>query len=332
VSPFDPDPDKPSMTAYTFFFNQDTFGQRRTMDSSAGADVIDYVTGEDKRPLNALVDGDELFIVGILNKQVRLAGRLVVDGRSVSRVEAQRRLGREQLRDGDIYLLAKPGLIDRFRPNQTLDPNVAAKLALFTSTGAAASVDGLRVGNPDPNQFRVPLRLSDVSAQALRDALGLNPSKRLPSSHDDTSGIDKGVGSDAPPPGADDDEYRLQAIKTRRGQSKFRDLLLSAYRSKCVITRCGIEGLLEAAHITPHAEHTDYNVSNGLLLRADIHTLFDLYLIGVDEHYRIRVSPQLKYSEYWIYNDRQLERFPERLADNPSRDALGRRVAKLLPG
>jgi hypothetical protein len=317
------------MTAFTFFFNKETFDQRRHMASPGTGDVIDYVTGEDKRPLNTLVDGDELFVLGILNGQVRIAGRLVVDGAPVSRVEAEMRLGRKQLREGEIYLLGKVGLLDPFRANQTLDADVAKGLVLFTSTGQPANVAGLRAGSPDPNQFRVPLRLSDASADALRRALGLKAPAAAPTDHDDADASKAGDGLDKPPPGHDDDEYRLQSIKTRRGQSKFRDRLMDAYRRQCVITRCGVEGLLEAAHITPHAEHTDYNVSNGLLLRSDIHTLFDLNLIGIDTHYRVRVSAKLRYSEYWIYNDRQLERFPERLADNPSREALERRISKL---
>lgn len=319
------------MTAFTFFFNKDTFDQRRQMASPGTDDVIDYVTGEDKRPLNAMVDGDELFIVGILNRQVRIAGRLVVDDTPVSRVEAETRLGRKQLREGEIYLLGKAGSLDSFRPNQTLDADVAKGLVLLTSNGQPANVAGLRAGNPDPNQFRVPLRLTDASANALRRALGLQtPGSTAPSAHGDAMTAKTGDGLDEPPPGHDDDEYRLQSIKTRRGQSKFRDRLMEAYRRQCVITRCGVEGLLEAAHITPHSEHTDYNVSNGLLLRSDIHTLFDLNLIGIDAHYRVRVSAKLRYSEYWDYNDRQLERFPERLADNPSREALERRIAKLV--
>ncbi|MBU6257929.1 MAG: HNH endonuclease [Burkholderiales bacterium] len=104
---------------------------------------------------------------------------------------------------------------------------------------------------------------------------------------------------------------------------------MEAYGRQCVITRCAVEGLLEAAHITPHAEQTDYELSNGLLLRSDIHTLFDLSLIAIDSRHRVRVSPKLRYSEYWIYNDKELHRFPDRLADSPNAVALDRRVASL---
>ena len=61
------------MSAYTFFFNQKTFDQRQ-MASPDAANLIDYVTGDDKRPLNAMIDGDELFVVGLLDSQAARQG------------------------------------------------------------------------------------------------------------------------------------------------------------------------------------------------------------------------------------------------------------------
>jgi predicted restriction endonuclease len=134
---------------------------------------------------------------------------------------------------------------------------------------------------------------------------------------------------DEPPEGMDDDEYRLRSIKTRRGQSKFRQKLLEAYKGKCIVTGCRVEAILEAAHITPHAEHTDYRVSNGLLLRSDIHTLFDLNLLTIDSFHRVKISPQLKQSEYWQYNDRLLSHIFDASPESPNPDALRAR-AQLL--
>lgn len=134
---------------------------------------------------------------------------------------------------------------------------------------------------------------------------------------------------DIPREGIDNDEHRLRAIKTRRGQHRFRQRLLSAYSRKCAVTYCGVEALLEAAHITPHAELTDYNVSNGLLLRADIHTLFDLDLLTIDESYTVRVSEVLRSSEYWDLNNRQLASLPENVNERPNRAALQNRRKNL---
>lgn len=77
------------------------------------------------------------------------------------------------------------------------------------------------------------------------------------------------------------DERLLREIQTRRGQSAFRAKLIRAYGA-CAISGCADMEALEAAHITPHSIDEDYRTPNGLLLRADIHTLFDLRLISVD--------------------------------------------------
>lgn len=80
----------------------------------------------------------------------------------------------------------------------------------------------------------------------------------------------------------DDRESVFRSIKARRGQQKFRESLCKRYNNTCVVTGCKILDILEAAHIMPYRGKKDNHPSNGLLLRADIHTLFDLDLIGID--------------------------------------------------
>lgn len=84
------------------------------------------------------------------------------------------------------------------------------------------------------------------------------------------------------------------AIIRRRGQPAFRKALMEAYGEACAITGCNVPAVLEAAHIHPYkGTHTNV-ASNGLLLRADIHTLFDLGLIAIEsETMTVRVSPEL---------------------------------------
>lgn len=78
------------------------------------------------------------------------------------------------------------------------------------------------------------------------------------------------------------DERLLQAIWTRRGQADFRAKLLVAYGARCAITNCDAEEALEAAHVIPFAADQNYELSNGILMRADIHTLFDLFLVSIE--------------------------------------------------
>lgn len=99
----------------------------------------------------------------------------------------------------------------------------------------------------------------------------------------------------------------LAAIVRRRGQPAFRKALLKAYEGKCALTGCDFEGALEAAHITPYmGVHTNH-VTNGLLLRADIHTLFDLRYIAVDTTtMKARLASVLKGTVYWALEGKSI--------------------------
>lgn len=73
------------------------------------------------------------------------------------------------------------------------------------------------------------------------------------------------------------------------------------------MTGCGVVDVLEAAHIHRYMGEVTNIVSNGLLLRADVHTLFDLNLIGVDAStMQICVAPSLAGSVYEDLRGRQL--------------------------
>jgi hypothetical protein len=99
----------------------------------------------------------------------------------------------------------------------------------------------------------------------------------------------------AEPMSAEDAREKVLAeIYRRRGQMRFRNSLLDAFDGKCAITGCTERQVLEAAHIRPYrGEHTNMP-GNGLLLRADIHALFDLNLIAINPKGRVWVSPSLK--------------------------------------
>jgi putative restriction endonuclease len=87
----------------------------------------------------------------------------------------------------------------------------------------------------------------------------------------------------------------LRSIKQRRGQKAFRDALMKRYGSRCVMTGCGLTDVLEAAHIWPYRGGDDNHPQNGLLLRADLHTLFDLDLIAINpETLTVEIAPVLR--------------------------------------
>lgn len=87
----------------------------------------------------------------------------------------------------------------------------------------------------------------------------------------------------------------IASIVHRRGQPEFRRQLMQIFQSRCLISNCDAGAVLEAAHICPYrGDHTN-NPTNGLLLRADLHTLFDLYLISIDARkHRVLIAPTLE--------------------------------------
>lgn len=119
-------------------------------------------------------------------------------------------------------------------------------------------------------------------------------------------------------------DKRLTAISIRGGQPAFRQALLSAYQARCAVTGCDVPRVLEAAHIYPYQGEQTNHVSNGLLLRADLHLLFDFRLISIDtktKGYRVVVKRELKGTSYGGLSGRRL-RLPQDPTVRPSKKAL----------
>lgn len=112
----------------------------------------------------------------------------------------------------------------------------------------------------------------------------------------------------------------------RLGQQAFKGMVLAAYHRRCAITGAKITPVLQAAHIRPVARHGEHRLDNGLLLRSDVHTLFDQGYLGIDDHHRIRVSRRLRDdfgngAEFYSRAGNVID-LPERRAERPSRDAV----------
>lgn len=87
-------------------------------------------------------------------------------------------------------------------------------------------------------------------------------------------------------------------IKMRRGQKSFRANLLN-HSQNCAISGCKITEILEAAHVFPYRNETHNQISNGILLRSDIHGLFDLDFIAIHPTKKtIHLSTEIVNSEY----------------------------------
>ncbi len=81
---------------------------------------------------------------------------------------------------------------------------------------------------------------------------------------------------------------------TRLGQGAFRKLVLDAYGRRCAVSGEHTVPVLQASHIKPFADVERHEITNGLALRSDIHTLFDLGYVTVTPDYRFKVSDRLR--------------------------------------
>lgn len=83
-------------------------------------------------------------------------------------------------------------------------------------------------------------------------------------------------------------------IRPRLGQGAFRVLVTDTYNRRCAITQERTLPALEAAHIRPYGDGGEHEARNGLLLRRDIHSLFDAGYVTVTPDLRFEVSRHIK--------------------------------------
>ncbi len=121
----------------------------------------------------------------------------------------------------------------------------------------------------------------------------------------------------------DDRRRVVSAVVQRRGQPEFRRRLLAAYGGRCAVTGSSAVPVLEAAHIDAYSGDHTQHVRNGMLLRSDVHTLFDLHLITATAGFLVAVAPELRGTEYGRYHQQRL-RLPNDPAQHPDADALAR--------
>lgn len=115
--------------------------------------------------------------------------------------------------------------------------------------------------------------------------------------------------------------------KSRIGQGAFRILVTSAYNKSCSITSERTLPVLEASHIKPFSESGPNSVSNGILLRADLHILFDRGYLTVTPNHYVEVSKSIKEEfdngkEYYKLHGKPLQILPSEQINQPDEDYL----------
>ncbi len=124
------------------------------------------------------------------------------------------------------------------------------------------------------------------------------------------------------PPDQKERERVRASVVRRRGQAAFRRKVLAAYGGRCAVTGTNAPPALDAAHIFPYSGPASDHIENGLLLRSDIHALFDLGLFAVDSaSMRCLLDSSLAKTSYADLEGRKL-RLPTNSAKWPSPLAL----------
>ena len=124
--------------------------------------------------------------------------------------------------------------------------------------------------------------------------------------------------------------WKTASIVPRQGQPEFRRKLLTAYGGRCPITDCDVESAIEAAHIISYHGIPSNHVTNGLPLRADIHTLFDLHLLSIrPDTKKVVIAPELVGTCYQYLADRKLT-LPQDQKTAPNQNALSKHYETFL--
>jgi len=109
----------------------------------------------------------------------------------------------------------------------------------------------------------------------------------------------------------------------RPGQKEFSETIREVYSNRCAISGCDVTETLEAAHILPYKGDHSHKIWNGLLLRSDIHKLFDSYLLTIEpETKKILWAPSLQNSYSELMKPELKLCLPQERIHWPNEDAL----------
>ena len=119
----------------------------------------------------------------------------------------------------------------------------------------------------------------------------------------------------------------LSLSRRRIGQGAFRVLVTDAYNRKCSISGEKTLLVLEAAHIQSFSSAGPNSISNGLLLRSDIHKLFDAGYLTITPDYRVEVSRRIKQEfengkEYYQFHGKTCLFLPEAPGERPRKQYI----------
>lgn len=125
-------------------------------------------------------------------------------------------------------------------------------------------------------------------------------------------------------------------VKPRLGQGLFRLAVRDAYRGACAVTGEHSGPVLEAAHIVPYARGGEHRIDNGLLLRSDLHRLYDRGYVTVTPDYEFLVGEKLRNDfnngrSYYSLSGSKIA-VPATVIHKPSRERLEWHMMQVFQG
>jgi len=259
--------------------------------------------------------------------------------------EAAEALGRARLRDvGDWIEVHYPGdpisdlraNLEHLTVNSPSRPHYDAARQDWRTDSGHARDRLFKIVEPGPPKrtFYLPFNPAEHGHVDLRKGsdgkwhvvkLDLDPQAQA-----DIQGQAEAFTNQPPIDGDHDARVRLmRAVHMRRGQPLFRSRLMDAYDNRCAITGCSAIEVLEAAHILPYrGDHTN-RIDNGLLLRADLHTLFDCLLLWILPDNTVDLAPSLLTTEYASLTGKSLT-LPNASEHRPNPQHLAAHAARCI--
>lgn len=120
----------------------------------------------------------------------------------------------------------------------------------------------------------------DSAARDPASLMGVEVIQAMAETHE--SGLERAHAPEPEPTGEDHRRVAQVRQTVREDQAGFRARLIEHYGLRCMVTGVTTAAVIEAAHIAPYGGRATNTVENGLLLRTDIHRLFDAGLMGID--------------------------------------------------
>ena len=292
---------------FAHYWSNDTW----RWNASPDREPCDHIAGNmfRKRGVN---HGDFIYIVTVERGQLLVSGRMRV-GQIIAQEQAEELLGQGELWEAEDHIIASPGTGTPMSFDRIVPLEIVRSLRCVTGEGEKGLM------------FKTETELDQQTLRGLRE-LSRESARLLDTCLDETPiGPPAPTDADFEPDHVEDERSRrMRGVVNRLGQGEFRRTLMRAYEGRCAISGYDVEQTLQAAHILPYLGRSTNHAANGLLLRADLHNLFDCWRLAINpKDLTVCISSELLTSPYGEFAGRMIFT-PADESMRPNREALKR--------